>query len=63
MSVMRMLWETQNNLMELLSNKYEFIEQITKPKTIGKLDYSIVDEMYVSPAVKKETWQTLRMTR
>ena len=61
MSVMRMLWETQNNLMELLSNKYEFIEQITKPKTIGKLDYSIVDEMYVSPAVKKETWQTLRI--
>lgn len=61
MSVIRMLWETQNNLMELLSNKYEFIEQITKPRTIGKLDYSIVDEMYVSPAVKKETWQTLRI--
>lgn len=61
MSVMRMLWESQSNLMELLSNKYEFIEQITKPKTIGKLDYSIVDEMYVSPAVKKETWQTLRI--
>lgn len=61
MSVMRMLWETQNNLMELLSNDYEFIEQIDKPQSVGKLDYSIVDEMYVSPSVKRETWQTLRI--
>lgn len=61
MSIMRMLWETQNNLMELLSNDYEFVEQINEPQSIGKLDYSIVDEMYVSPSVKRETWQTLRI--
>lgn len=61
MSIMRMLWETQNNLMELLSNDYEFVEQIDEPQSIGKLDYAIVDEMYVSPSVKRETWQALRI--
>lgn len=61
MSIMRMLWETQNNLMELLSNDYEFIEQVDKPEMIGKLDYSVVENLYVSPAVKRQIWQTLKV--
>lgn len=61
MSIMRMLWHTQHNLMELLGNDYEFIEQVDKPQILGKLDYSIVDDLHVSPAVKRQIWQTLRI--
>lgn len=61
MSIMKMLWNTQHNLMELLSNDYEFIEQIDQPKIIGKLNYQVVDDLYVSPSVKRQIWQTLKI--
>ena len=61
MSVVRMMWNTQFNLMELLSDAFEFKTQISEPATIGKLDYKIVDDLYVSPAVKRQIWQTLRI--
>ena len=61
MSVVRMMWNTQYNLMELLSDAFEFKMQISEPESIGKLEYSIVDDLYVSPAVKRQIWQTLRI--
>lgn len=61
LSIMGMLWETQHNLMELLSDNYEFVEQIDKPTSLSHLDYSTVEDMYTSPAVKKQTWQALRI--
>ncbi len=61
LSIMGMLWESQLNLMEILSNDYEFVKQIDTHENIGKLNYSIIESMYASPAVKKQTWQTLRI--
>lgn len=67
-SILKMLWETDCNLMQLLSNEYDFIEEIQKvnskyaenPET---LQYSIVDELYVSPAVKRSIWRTLLISK
>ncbi len=61
LSILGMLWETQLNLMEILSKDYEFLEQIDKPEKIGSLNYSVVENMYASPSVKKQTWQSLRI--
>jgi CRISPR-associated endonuclease Csn1 len=61
MSIVRMMWNTQYNLMELLSDNFEFRSQTTGVEKVGKLEYSIVDDLYVSPSVKRQIWQTLRI--
>lgn len=61
MSVVRMMWNTQYNLMELLSDAFDFKMQLPEPEKVGKLDYKLVDDLYVSPAVKRQIWQTLRI--
>lgn len=60
-SIITMLWESQKNLMELLSSDYDFTNQLDRATQIDKLDYSIVDELYVSPSVKRQIWQTLKI--
>ena len=60
-SIITMMWETQNNLMELLSSDFEFAPQTGNNEKLGKLEYSIVDELDVSPAVKRQIWQTLKI--
>ena len=60
-SIITLLWETQNNLMELLSSDYEFVDQIGDNTEIDVLDYSVVDNLAVSPSVKRQIWQTLRI--
>ncbi len=68
-SIMDMLWETNDNLMQLLSGKYEFsksIEQFNASRNPQKLSFdydSLVKDLYVSPAVKRSIWQTLLLTR
>lgn len=61
MSIVRMMWNTKFNLMELLGDAFEFKLQVTDDEKLGKLDYRIVDDLYVSPAVKRQIWQTLRI--
>lgn len=60
-SIITMLWESQKNLMELLSLDYDFTNQLDGATQIDKLDYSVVDELYVSPSVKRQIWQTLKI--
>ena len=66
-SIISALYNTQCNLMELLSSKYGFInvlEKYTKDKyedTIDELEYNKVDELYLSPSVKRGVWQTLQV--
>lgn len=57
------------NLMELLSQscEYGFIEKVKafneaeeKP---AKIDYSYIDGLYVSPAVKRSIWQTVQIVQ
>lgn len=63
-TILGALWETQNNLMELLSEKFTFKEKIDEyqkeyydknPKTLGDR----LDEMYVSDSVKRPIYRTL----
>ncbi len=67
LSIMDMLWQTNDNLMQLLSAKYDFRKQIDKfaesfyaehPKTLSER----LDEMYVSNAVKRPILRTLKVT-
>ena len=60
-NIMGALWDTQKNLMELLSSNYSFKDLVDETETIGKLEYKVVEDLYTSPAVKKQIWQTLKI--
>ena len=60
-TIIEAMWNTQHNLMELLSSDYEYIGQTGDNSSIDKLDYSVVDDLYVSPSVKRQIWQTLKI--
>ena len=65
-NIITALWETNENLMQLLSEKYEFSKYIDEYndglKSI-KLDYQTIKKLYVSPAVKRQIWQTLQIVK
>ena len=64
MNIIRFLWETNENLMQLLSQKYSFVEQMEKENvqmSEGKITYSVVEDMAVSPAVKRQIWQSVQI--
>lgn len=60
-----MMWDYSLNLMELLSNKYKFLEsldELKEVKVINKLNYEdIMEDLVLSPSVKRSVWQTLRI--
>lgn len=62
-SIMHFMREYNHNLMELLSNRFTFTEEIQKLNPIDerKLSYEMVDELYLSPSVKRMLWQSLRI--
>lgn len=66
LSIIRALWETNSNLMQLLSNEYDYQEALEKLRgdwAETSLTYKAVDELYVSPAVKRQIWQTLQVVK
>lgn len=67
LNIIHMMRETQDNLMQILSKKYEFAKKIEslneKEKGNAGLTYQSVDELYLSPAVKRQTWQSLRIAK
>lgn len=65
-NIISALWETNENLNQLLSNKYTFVEEIDRYNVDEKksdISYKTVEELYVSPAVKRQIWQTLKIVR
>ena len=62
-SIMHFMREYNYNLMELLSNRFTFTEEIQNlnPVDERKLSYEMVDELYLSPSVKRMLWQSLRV--
>jgi len=62
-SIISTLWETNDNLMEILSSKYSFREELNNKPAIGKLSYEVVDDLFVSPSVKRQIWQTLKIVQ
>ena len=63
LSIISSLRYTNNNLNQLLSKNYDYLQEIDKyndvEDKIDKISYSIINELYVSPSVKRMMWQTL----
>ena len=62
-SIIRTMWETNNNLMQLLSNDYTFLDAIKYENGDNKFT-SLKDEvenLYVSPKVKRPIYQTMQI--
>ncbi|VTX70822.1 type II CRISPR RNA-guided endonuclease Cas9 [Gemella haemolysans] len=58
----------QNNIlfMELLADRFDYAQQITDynkelQKEVTEITPEILDDLYVSPAVKRSIWQTVRI--
>ncbi len=65
-NIITALWETNDNLMQLLSRNYAFaneIETFNAGKKTAELSYKTVEELYVSPAVKRQIWQTIKVIK
>lgn len=64
-SIIDRLWNTNDNLMVLLSDKYEFNEKAQKYREehfgINVLLKAQLDEMYIAPAVRRSILQTMRI--
>ena len=67
-SILTLLKQTNQNLQEIL-HKYGFIELIEKvnskvgPEELNEISYEMVEQLYVSPAVKRSTWRTLNVVQ
>ena len=65
-NIITALWETNDNLMQLLGREYQFSEEINTYNgnlENTKLSYKMVEDLYVSPAVKRQIWQTLQIVK
>lgn len=62
-TIIHFMREYNLNLMELMSAGFTFTEEIQKlnPPDDRKLSYEMVDELYLSPSVKRMLWQSLRI--
>ena len=64
MSLINAMWNTQNNLMELLSSNYTFMENLNKriekkEKLLKEFSYKDLEDSYLSAPVKRMAWQTI----
>lgn len=63
-NVMRLLWDTNYNLMELLYNpSCEILDNISERKEIKALDYSVVEELNISPKSQKATLASFKSSQ
>lgn len=67
-SLIQALWETNCNLMELLSEKYTFKKNLDMmsadaEKPLKEWTIEDLDGKYLSPSVKRMVWQTIKMLR
>lgn len=65
-SILECMEQNPLTLMEVLSSHNTYLVQVeafneARTKPVEGLDYELVDELYVSPAVKRSVWQTLRV--
>lgn len=65
-TIIRALWETQDNFSQLLGAKYLFRKAVEKEN--GELEkqeitYQSMKELCISPAVKRQVWQTLLIVK
>lgn len=63
-----MMWETNQNHMELLSDRYTYMDQIKEKqqeieKTLTTFTYEDLDDLYASAPVKRMTWQAILLLK
>lgn len=61
-----MMWERNENLMELLSDKYTYRDELKNHtqetvRVLSEMQYEDLDELYFSSPVKRMVWQTIRI--
>ncbi|MDD4088903.1 MAG: type II CRISPR RNA-guided endonuclease Cas9 [Tissierellia bacterium] len=64
LNIITVLYETNNNLMQLLGRGFTYSEAIEKynnerTDSVSDISYELVDELHVSPSVKRMLWQAL----
>lgn len=66
-NIITSMWETNENLMQLLSRNHGFVEKIREHnQSLDEAEgytYAQVKDLYVSPAVKRSIWQTLSVVK
>lgn len=65
-SILTALWETNDNLMELLSERYTYRQALeakmtNTQKELSEWSYDDLDGMYLSASVKRMVWQTIKI--
>ena len=64
MSLIQAMWETDSNLMELLSERYTFMDTLKEKterqeKLLKEFTYKDLQDSYLSAPVRRMTWQTI----
>jgi CRISPR-associated endonuclease Csn1 len=67
-SIIQTLWETNDNLMQILSSDYTYAEVIQEQinlvnKSLSEWTIDDLDGMYLSAPVKRMVWQTLKIMK
>lgn len=67
-TIINALWETNDNLMELLSEEYTYREKLEEKvqnaeKALSEWTIEDLDGMYLSAPVKRMVWQTLKVLK
>lgn len=65
-NIITALWKTNDNLMQLLYGPLGFmkyVEDYNSGSEKVSLDYESIENLYVSPAVKRQIWQTLKVVK
>lgn len=64
-TVIYKMWETNDNLMQILASTdspfAKMIQQENGMEKKDKIDYSMVEELYVSPATKRQIWKAIQV--
>lgn len=65
-TIIEAMRNTDNNLMQLLRNEYDYLKKIDQinmlsRKDIDEISHDILDDLYCSPAVKRSLWQTIKI--
>lgn len=63
-SIITAMRNTTNNLMQLLSNEHDYMKQIKEKNDFlynsnEEISHEMLDELYVSPGVKRMIWQSI----
>ena len=65
-SLLQALWETNDNLMELMGERYTYKEELDKltnkaEKPLCEWTIDDLEGLYLSPSVKRMVWQTVKV--